>query len=481
MKKFIALLFVIAVLGGGYYVVRKYARIDIGAIKGETSLAIRGDLDIPITASGHIQPASIRRLKSKASGEIIETPFILGARVRRGDLVVKLLDIDERRSVQRAQSDHNRAKIALKQAEFNLQQRRGPMKSMAENKLKSAQALLQKASTDFEFRKNLLLKQHGIKVPEDWTELANNWPTGEIEFLPREEFIFSATSWLDAQAGALAARAEVEQAEIAIKMAEQEVETARENVKTTKVALDDAQERLNETEIRSPIDGMILAQPVQVGEISQGGKMTITGGTLLVEIADIAHIFAVVNVDEADIGQIHELAPEEARPGTATQPAVDTETRTIDEDAAGESDGTQTVKVRVESFPDEDFRGVITQISPQSESVQGVATFKVWIQIVSPNREKLIGLLNTQAEAHFTAKAVRNAVLVPYDAVQRNPHAEGYGVYVPVPKPGTNVREPRFVPCKFGSDNGMMIEVREGLQEGQEVYVKLPPKRDDGK
>ncbi|HOB74898.1 MAG TPA: HlyD family efflux transporter periplasmic adaptor subunit [Phycisphaerae bacterium] len=474
MKKFIVLLLVIGALGGGYYAVRKYARIDIGAIKGETSFTTRGDLDIPITASGHIQPASVRRLKSKASGEIIETPFILGAMVRQGDLVIKLLDVDERRSVERAQTDHNRAQIALEQALLNLKQRKGPAQELALAKLKSAEARLQKANADFEFRKNLLLKQHGIKVPDDWTELANNWPTDRIEFLPREEFVLYATTRLDAHAAVLAARAELDQAELAVRMAEQEVATARENVAATKVALDDAQERLNETEIRSPIDGMILAQPVQVGEISQGGKMTITGGTLLVEIADISQIYAVVNVDEADIGQIHTLAPAEARPGTATQPALD-----LTEKAA--RDEIQTVKVRVETFPDEDFRGVITQISPQSESVAGVATFKVWIQIVSPNRDKLIGLLNTQAEAHFTAKAVRNAILVPYDAVQKNPHADGYGVYVPVPRPNSNVREPKFVPCKFGADNGMVIEVREGLQEGQEVYVKLPPRRDDQK
>jgi multidrug efflux pump subunit AcrA (membrane-fusion protein) len=90
-------------------------------------------------------------------------------------------------------------------------------------------------------------------------------------------------------------------------------------------------------------------------------------------------------------------------------------------------------------------------------------------------------LLNTQAEARFTSKSVHNAVLVPYDAVQKDPAGEGYGVYVPRENPMTKAKEEVFVKCKLGKDNGIDVEVREGLEEGQLVYTKRPAKRDDKK
>jgi len=110
--------------------------------------------------------------------------------------------------------------------------------------------------------------------------------------------------------------------------------------------------------------------------------------------------------------------------------------------------------------------------------VQAIAKFKVHIRITSQNRENLVGLLNTQAEAHFSAKSVKDAVLVSYDAMQKDPTGESFGVFIPVKEPGKARPEPKFQPCKFGVDNGIEVEVISGLAEGQEVYIKLPMKTD---
>jgi len=200
----------------------------------------------------------------------------------------------------------------------------------------------------------------------------------------------------------------------------------------------------------------------------QSGTTSLTGGTVLMEIADVSDIYAVVNVDEADIGEVRELAPPSAVPGpTATQPA------TL---PAHVFDKNELVEVTVESFPHEKFFGVIERIAPQSQLMQAIATFKVWIRITSDNKQELIGLLNTQAEAHFTVKSVTDAILVSYDAIKKDPNGEGYGVFVPVTNPETHKRDYEFRACKFGIDNGIDVEVIEGLQPGDEVYVRLPQK-----
>ena len=47
---------------------------------------------------------------------------------------------------------------------------------------------------------------------------------------------------------------------------------------------------------------------------------------------------------------------------------------------------------------------------------------------------------------------------------------------MPVTNPDTGKRDYEFRPCKFGIDNGIDVEVIEGLQPGDEVYVRLPQK-----
>jgi HlyD family secretion protein len=489
MKKLIVSLVIIGLLAGGYFAIKKYGRMQLAVFRGEIKPATRGDLVVPITASGYIKPLSITQIKSKASGEVTDLPVNIGAMVRKGQLLIQLLEIYEKRNLEQAEVTHERAQIALEQAKLALEQRQGPAIKLGKAKLESVQARQIKAGIDYKWHRKMLT-DGGMENPDEFLkpDYLGGW---KEDAMTREEWMGYGTAKLDADAAVMAAEAELRQAEIAAKSAEEDVKNAEATGTGTDAALKDAQQRFADTTILSPVDGMVLTRPVQKGEVVSSAQTTFTGGTPLMDIADISEIYALVNVDEADIGQVHELAPASARPGTATQPT----TRPVGAEAsvrpaaplatlpADTFDHGQIVKVKVESFPDEDFEGVITQISPQSEVVQAVATFKVWIRITSPNVKKLVGLLNTQAEAHFTARSVHNAVLVPYDAVQKNPNGEGYGVYVPVPvaQPGTGGVEPKFVPCKFGADNGLDIEVRSGIQEGQRVYTKLPLKRDEQK
>src|SRR5262249_33969655 len=159
---------------------------------------------------------------------------------------------------------------------------------------------------------------------------------------------------------------------ISVEMAEQDINTQKETVDSARKVLDDAKQRLLECTIYSPIDGMVLTRDAQIGAVIQGAKGVFGGGSLLMEVADVSGIFAVVNVDEADIGRVRELAPRNARPGSSSQPA------TLPE---GVIEKGEAVEVTVESFKDEKFKGEIERISPQSEIVAAIATFKVWIRI----------------------------------------------------------------------------------------------------
>jgi HlyD family secretion protein len=458
MRKLILMSLGLAVLVGGYYWVSTNARVNLSVLNGEIVKTKRGDLLIPINASGNIKAASITQVKSKASGEVIAIPFDVGAMVKKGDLVVQLLDVDERNTRDRAAADYNRAVIALESARIQAEEREKVGIPLAQSELISAKARLERAQVAYKVKDEIRQKNQQYMMISEWTEVKTA---------------------LDAsQADLTAAEAKLNQANIAVRMAKQDIATATEAANTAKKTLDDAEQRLRETKIYAPIDGMMLVRNVQMGELVQSGKTMFTGGTVLMEIADVSQIFAVVNVDEADIGQVRDLAPSSARPGSATRPATtqasaDSQPVTMPE---GVIEKSEPVEVTVESFKDKKFYGMIEQISPQSEVIQAIATFKVKIRITSENRTQLVGLLNTQAEAHFTAKSVRDAILVSYDAFQKDPNGEGYGVYVPWMPPGKAKLEPKFKKCVFGVDNGVDVQVISGLKEGEEVFTKLPQK-----
>lgn len=102
MKKLMITVFVLVVLVGGYVALGESVRVNLSALQGVTAPVHRGDLVVPINASGNIKPSSVTQVKGKASGDVIELPFEVGNMVKKGDLLVQLWDIDERNSVDRA-------------------------------------------------------------------------------------------------------------------------------------------------------------------------------------------------------------------------------------------------------------------------------------------------------------------------------------------------------------------------------------------
>jgi len=462
MKKLIAAIVVLVLLVGGYVMVREHGAVSLGFLEGKWVITKRGDLVRPITASGKIEPASIVQLKSKASGEVIETPFKDGATVRKGDLIVRLDPIDEQNNVDRAQADYDRARIALINANLTRDERE--QVGIPAAKAKLAQAAARVIPLRYEFENQQKLRQ--IRAQ-----------TG-LDTASQREYEEAKARLEEGEALVQAAQADVRQAELGLEMAKQEVEAAEKTVETLRKTLDDALQRLKETKVYSPIDGMVLVRHVQIGELVQSGKTSLTGGTVLMEIADVATIYAVVNVDEADIGDVRELAPPSAVPGYIEPAGAESAPASQEAPLAtlpeGTFDLTEKVEVTVESFAQEKFYGAIERIAPQSQIVQAIATFKVWIRVTSENRKKLVGLLNTQCEAHFTVRSVRDAILVSYDAIQKDPNSDRHGVYVVTKNPVTGRPDSEFRVCTFGIDNGIDVEVIEGLKVGERVWIQLP-------
>ena len=134
-----------------------------------------------------------------------------------------------------------------------------------------------------------------------------------------------------------AARSRLAEARAALKVAksnlarieatEKEVEAARAQVGAYEAAVSLSEIQLSYTRLRAPYNGIIVSRNVEPGEV-------VTIGQEVISISDLSEIDLKVFVDETEIGRI--------RPG-------------------------QPVDVKIDTFPDKTYSGIVSFISPEGE------------------------------------------------------------------------------------------------------------------
>ena len=208
-------------------------------------------------------------------------------------------------------------------------------------------------------------------------------------------------------------------------------EQANSSLVKAKTNLDDAKERLSDTVIKSPIDGIVLKKYVEIGQIIASGISAVSGGTTIAAVADLSKAYIRTAVDEVDIGQIE--------PG-------------------------QNAIVIAESFPDRTFRGEVLRVHPLATVQQNVTTFDVTIEVDNSDRLLMAGM---NASVDITAGFVEDALLVPREALtdMRNIVRMVGGM------PGGGNRRP-------GGNNGGMRQGRQGGEQshGDRQKPKKPSK-----
>ena len=140
-----------------------------------------------------------------------------------------------------------------------------------------------------------------------------------------------------------------------VEKAQLEFANADAQVVTSKVALENARITLEDTDVRAPITGTIIEKTVEPGIVITSPTQAVSGGTVLMKMADLNSVQVRTRVDETDIGKI--------RPGLPT-------------------------KVTVTAYPNQPFDGEVLKVEPQAVVEQNVTMFPVLIKI--PNRGGLL-------------------------------------------------------------------------------------------
>jgi len=157
----------------------------------------------------------------------------------------------------------------------------------------------------------------------------------------------------------------------------------RAQIKQQQAALQDAGVNLNYTDIKSPVDGTVVARNVDVGQTVAASFQT---PTLFLIAKDLTQMQVDCNVSESDIGGV----------------------------SAG-----QIATFKVDAFPDTELQGVVQQVRQAPITVQNVVTYDVVLQV--PNPELLLKPGMTANVNIVTAKR-DNVLRIPLQALRFVPH-----------------------------------------------------------
>jgi HlyD family secretion protein len=238
--------------------------------------------------------------------------------------------------------------------------------------------------------------------------------------------------------------------------AQEAFSSAKSQYVRSNVFLENAKISLDDTLVRSPIDGTIISRAAEVGQVITSPTSAVGGGTLLMEMADLNKVRVRALIDEIDIGKIN----------------------------IG-----QEVTLRVSAYRDRKFTGVVSKIEPQAKEDQNVTTFPVLIDIENRDNLLLIGM-NTDVEIEIikeevalalpagslrTRKDVRSvAMLLGLSAnevssfLEGNVEGEGYTSFIVFKDTGSG---PEMAWVKVGKTDLNNVELISGLNRSDVVYV----------
>ena len=209
-------------------------------------------------------------------------------------------------------------------------------------------------------------------------------------------------------------------------------------------------------EVASPMAGVVIARPVEIGETITSGVSSFNSGTILMTVADLSAMLIKADVNEVDIGRV----------------------------SVG-----QSVVIRLDAFPFQRFTGRVGFISPAAKAVEKVKVFRVEIRPDDQNAqfrpgmtanvtiegEKKSGVLTVPTESVFTRGDDQVVFVLPADFAKKIPEAERKAAKkgrIDVSPFWKDVFEQRAV--RIGLASSDRVEITEGLKAGEKVALDDP-------
>jgi HlyD family secretion protein len=398
----------------------------------QTGKAQRMDLVAVVSASGEIKPRTYVNIGANAFGKIIKLYVKEGDRVKQGQMLAQLENVQPEADVSATQSSLEAARTdAL----------------AAEAALNTSVADLNRARSDAE-RSDL-----------DWTRAQGLYKDALIA---KSDYDLQKANHQTAVAG-------LAQAEARVAQAKAQKDSADRRIGQAGAQLTHAADVLKKTAYQAPYDGVITNLPVREGETVVMGIQNAPGSTLMT-LADMSVITAEVKVDETDIvnvqmGQSVQVTID-AIP-KKTFKAIVTE---IGDNAIVRSTGVSTSQQTTSSQEAKDFKVVVTLQDPPEGLRPGLsATAKITTATRGNALTIPIQALTVRRQEDLVPKDEKGSVQAaapPKDAKDKDKDKqEIQGVFI------LRNHKAEFVPVDTGIAGTTDIEVLKGLQEGDEIVT----------
>ncbi len=182
--------------------------------------------------------------------------------------------------------------------------------------------------------------------------------------------------------GKVPSQYEYEAQEATVARARANVANAKASVSKADATLSVNKSDLEKAVIHSPVNGVVLTRSIEVG---QTVAASMTTPVLFTLAEDLKQLELHVDVDEADVGQVHEG---------------------------------QEATFTVDAYPDKHFPASITQVRYGSTTTDGVVTYTTVLKVNNDSLELRPGMTAT---AVITTRKLENALLVPSAALRFAP------------------------------------------------------------
>jgi HlyD family secretion protein len=353
------------------------------------SPVVRGKAIDAVYATGTVEAEDRAQVKAKSSGSVAEITVKEGATVKKGDLLARIDNPAVSYDLKRGQADLSAAAAQSGADAPQLLSLRGQWKAV--------QAELVSARQDLD-RIEQLSKSGSISQAETDRGRAR---VAQLE-------------------GTLAAN-EAQQRALRIDLS---ANTARQAANVQSLA-----SRVSDTEVRAPLDGVVLGKSVDLGEV-------VVVNQPLFKVGDVTKLILEVSVDEADIGRVHD----------------------------GSGNGSPSaVAVSLYAFPKQIYQGHVFEILPDANRDR--KAFLVKVRLDAPPEGLRSGM---SAEVNIVAGEHEGALLAGTESVVDD------GVWL--------VREGRVQKqaIKVGYRDLLRAEILSGLAEGDLVVVSGQDKLTEG-
>jgi HlyD family secretion protein len=235
---------------------------------------------------------------------------------------------------------------------------------------------------------------------------------------------------------------------------------AKSSLVRTEVSYENAKIALDDTIVRSPVQGTIISRPVEVGQVISSPTSAVGGGTILMTMADLSKVRVRALVDEIDVGKV--------------------------------SIG-QVVSIKVAAYRDKEFFGTVSKIEPLAKVEQNVTTFPVLIDIdnnenlllLGMNTDVVIEVLNKSVSLSTPTMSLRTRKDIYSAASILNIPKQAIDIFLSEKVDGENFNKfivikdtkkgPELTWVKIGVSDLSYVEVLTGLTQKDTVFI-LPSK-----